>query len=54
MLLFDALGFRWNRFAMLGHFPVHSMERTCSRFHERLLEFFLGMRVCSKATRLPS
>ncbi|SMB21820.1 Filamentation induced by cAMP protein Fic [Sterolibacterium denitrificans] len=39
MLLFDALGFHWNRLALPAALPVHSIERVCFRFHRMLPEF---------------
>lgn len=37
MMLFDALGFRWDRSAV--SVPVHAIERVCFRFHKMLPEF---------------
>jgi len=37
--LFDSLGFHWDRSAVAGHVPVHSVERVCFRFHKMLPEF---------------
>jgi len=37
MMLFDVLGFRWDRSAV--SVPVHSIERVCFRFHKMLPEF---------------
>lgn len=39
MMLFDALGFRWDRSAVRTSIPRHSMERVCFRFHKMLPEF---------------
>lgn len=38
MLLFDALGFGWDR-TSIPDAPVHSIERACFRFHKMLPEF---------------
>ena len=37
--LFDALGFRWNRAAVLRGWPVHLVQRACFRFYRTLPEF---------------
>jgi len=39
MTLFDALGFSWDRQAVPGCVPTHSVERVCFRFHRMLPEF---------------
>lgn len=39
MQLFDALGFSWDRSAVVTSVPVHSLERVCFRFHKMLPEF---------------
>lgn len=39
MSLFGVLGFSWDRSAVLREIPVHSMGRTCFRFHKMLPEF---------------
>lgn len=39
MILFDALGFRWDRSAVPASAPLHSLERVCFRFHKMLPEF---------------
>lgn len=39
MTLFDVLGFRWDRSAVLTTVPSHSMDRVCFRFHKMLPEF---------------
>ncbi len=38
-MLFDALGFRWDRSAIPTSIPSHSTERVCFRFHKMLPEF---------------
>lgn len=38
-MLFDALGFRWNRSVVPTSVPHHSLERVCFRFHKMLPEF---------------
>lgn len=38
-MLFDALGFRWDRSAVPTSAPAHSLERVCFRFHKMLPEF---------------
>jgi Fic family protein len=37
--LFNTLGFRWDRAAMPGNVPTHSVRRACFRFHKSLPEF---------------
>ena len=39
MKLFESLGFRWDRAAIAGNIPTHSVERVCFRFHKMLPEF---------------
>jgi hypothetical protein len=39
MLIFDALGFSWDRSAVPASVPEHSLERACFRFHKMLPEF---------------
>ena len=39
MGLFSALGFHWNRSALPGVVPTHSIERAAFRFHRMLPEF---------------
>lgn len=39
MELFTALGFHWNRSAVPGVVPTHSIERVAFRFHRMLPEF---------------
>ena len=39
MALFTALGFHWDRSAVPGAVPVHSIERAAFRFHRMLPEF---------------
>ena len=39
MLLFNALGFSWDRSAVPASVPEHSLERVCFRFHKMLPEF---------------
>ena len=39
MELFSALGFHWNRAAVPGSVPVHSLDRVAFRFHRMLPEF---------------
>jgi hypothetical protein len=39
MELFAALGFGWDRSAVLAEEPTYSMERVCFRFHRMLPEF---------------
>ena len=39
MNLFSALGFRWNRLAVPGVVPTHSIARVAFRFHRMLPEF---------------
>lgn len=39
MVLFDALGFRWDRSAVPASAVAHSLERVCFRFHKMLPEF---------------
>jgi len=39
MELFKSLGFRWDRAAVPAVVPIHSVERTCFRFHRMLPEF---------------
>ena len=39
MVLFDALGFRWDRSVVPTSIPSHSVERACFRFHKLLPEF---------------
>lgn len=39
MILFNALGFQWDRAAMPTSIPTHSIERVCFRFHKMLPEF---------------
>lgn len=38
-LLFEALGFRWDRVAVPTNVPVHSLERVCFRFQRILPEY---------------
>ena len=39
MALFEALGFRWDRFAVPAVVPTHAIERVCFRFQRMLPEF---------------
>jgi Fic family protein len=39
VVLFDTLGFRWDRSVVPTSVPSHSMERVCFRFHKMLPEF---------------
>ncbi len=39
MTLFDALGFRWDRWSVPASVPSHSLERVCFRFHKMLPQF---------------
>lgn len=39
MELCEALGFRWDRTAVPGAIPIHSIERVCFRFHRMLPEY---------------
>lgn len=49
MDLFTALGFHWNRSAVPGVVPIHTIERVAFRFHRMLPEF-----VWDASTRSPS
>lgn len=39
MNIFEALGFQWDRTHIPNTIPVHSVDRTCFRFHRMLPEF---------------
>jgi len=38
-ILYDGVGFSWDRGSVAGDVPVHSVERVCFRFHRMLSEF---------------
>lgn len=39
MVLFDALGFQWNKSAVPASIPLYPIERVCFRLHKMLPEF---------------
>src|SRR5260364_304929 len=38
-IVFEALGFQWDRTRVPNTIPVYSVDRTCFRFHRMLPEF---------------